>query len=589
MHIEEYIEKITNCVQCGRAATEALRKTSHLIKARSIAYGASFCIFAARLAEAMGARGFFQSILPGKGSLVHQILALAFPSIVCNNWQRILSGKISRQNVLTSIKNAIKTLEQKGIPSMEEANEETISAAVSDATVMLGDAINLLRQIAPRLGMKNHSHVNVYSEIQLMSYRLHIWGVLDALIENPESKTAIIIEWKTSAGDETPTIYQWEIAQVHAYALLEADRLGYDDLKAPILTGKIVPVIIRPKGRTRCYSLSPIFKSSNRGIDLNDLLRKIILTAEHLTLTISNIRSFVDPNIRTLCKVKINLPNGKTKTVEAFRRIPDDLPRGNPRKEYLTWPCRACSLIEECRFYSSFEDRDFIDKIAWRTRYAIYNYRENALKPYKELHRITSEWNVNPNLLKERRLHTLQESGNRIDIFDKAAILDEQIILTRRIRDEEANQYRPLTVRTGRPVLVIFNESHIKDILLRLSFFGRVDEISFETYLLKVSIGPTNQASKLQLEILKNYATAHPEVTNCIVAVEGNVDLTQLELRAVDAYQRATKKAKELKKNKKITDENELRELIDLAQALKSKGEKIFEENLAQLFGTPLY
>ncbi|RLE74000.1 MAG: hypothetical protein DRJ56_08275, partial [Thermoprotei archaeon] len=304
--IEEHVSEITGLRKCGEWAREALSRTSHLVKARSVAYAASFCVYAARLAEAMGVTGFWHSMLPGKGSIVHKLLAIAFPLMILENRDRLAEG--SWHSLLRDptdyVREAEERLDDAGIPVRGEADWRVVDAARKDAAAMLKHAARFVSEASKCIGL-DLAGARVYSEMQLMSYRLHVWGVLDALVEDPYGRRALVIEWKSGADSRrAPRICEWELAQVNVYALMEADRLGYEDPREAVLAGRVVPAVIRPKGDITVYSVSPAYRTCSRSVDLKNLLDRIVLAAEHLTLIVCNVRRLVGEEADRLCKVR---------------------------------------------------------------------------------------------------------------------------------------------------------------------------------------------------------------------------------------------------------------------------------------------
>jgi len=575
--IEKYISEITGFSRCGEWAEEILEETSHLVKARSVAYAASFCVYAARLAEAMGVTGFWHSILPGKGSLVHKLLAVAFPQMVLENRDKLARG--AQRSLLRDpadyVRMAEEKLEDAGIPLGEEAEQMVLDAARRDAGTMLEHAARFVSQASNRVGL-DLNNARVYSEMQLISYRLHVWGVLDALVEDPYNRRALVIEWKSGAEyDKAPQVQSWELAQAHVYALMEADRLGYEEPKEAVLKGHVVPAVIRPRGREPIYSISPVYKTSERREDLGDLLDRIVLAAEHLTLIVCNVNKLVGSEADKLCKVK----GYKDRTVSAFRRVPDGLPGGNPKREPRIWPCRACSMVNECRFYIySSEEPSELDKLAWRARHAVYQVRENALEPYKALRDILRGeelWKL-PSDQRTRKIEEIASrlsgklsGGNRFDVFEEAEATGNGLVLRRRIKESEEREGRVMTVREGKPVAVFFGELHVSDPLLLLTYSGRVGEVSIDGGELSVYVLAPNVASRLSDILFELYLSEWRELTSTVIALETNVDLTQLELKAIDAFQRGTKTASRALK-KEVSEELE----------------KFKQRALAELFGT---
>ena len=144
----------------------------------------------------------------------------------------------------------------------------------------------------------------------------------------------------------------------------------------------------------------------------------------------------------------------------------------------------------------------------------------------------------------------LKESNNRIDYFEYARIdsINHVIELYRPLSLEKKYvdvPFRPLTLREGKPVLVIFRDPYVNNLLLRLSFHGRVDEIDIikknDSDYLVVYVSAPNMASRLSILILDTISKYDNSILKRPFAIEVNVDLTQLELQAIDAFHRATK------------------------------------------------
>ncbi|RLI79707.1 hypothetical protein DRP04_08885, partial [Archaeoglobales archaeon] len=390
---------------------------------------------------------------------------------------------------------------------------------------------------------------------------LHIWGVLDALIEDHINQRAIVIDWKTGEVDRASQITNPDLAQVCAYALLEADRLGFEDPRLPVIQGKIVPIIVRPRGKIAVSSISPVYQTVSRRIEIEEVLDNIILAAEHLTLIMSNVRKHAGKTFDRICRYRTS--RGRA---SAFTRTPDRLPRGNPNNN--RFPCTICPLVDECLFYiATFEDPTELDRLAWRSRYATYSIRENALTPYKEIHDNIGLYSFDAESFEQGELFML-ESGNRIDLFKDAEVLEDSILVKRPIREREEREDRIITLREGRPAALFFHEPHVQSPVLRLSFIGRVDEVTDEGDDVWVTVGAPNIPSRLQPILFRFYLEKWGELSGEIIAVETNVDLTQMELRAIDAFQRGTRR--------RMNERSELGE--DL--------ERLKQEALDVLFGT---
>jgi len=546
--IEDFIVKLTAHPKCGEAVREILRKTAHLVKAKSVAYAAGFCVFAARLAEAMGAIPDLSSTLPGKGTFIHQILALALPKLYYDERFResFINGRLSSGTIRYAVEHSFEELIRYGVVDKEFANKRK-RETIENSCKMIHNLARVLPLLIRELGM-NKDSIRLYTELPLYSYRFHVIGVIDAIIEDPIRKRAIVVEWKT---EKTPS--QWELAQAYVYALLEAERLGLDDpIKAVRDDELIIPIVVRPGGDIPIYSVASIMKTTKREFDRIDMINKILLAAEHLTLIVTTPEKFIDRTTIELCKIT----GASGRIASAFRRVPEGLPRYNPHK-HEKYPCGICIYRDACIFYiMSFEESTELDKYAWRARFAIYNVRENALKPLKELNdlaqvRVSEAGETDRKIFEsidkvEKKLH---ESGNRVDYFEFAEIsVDDYTVYLKRPLSREEVVEGPAnitTVREGKPVLVIFRDNYIINPLLRLSFHGRVDNIDIIEHnghdYVVVAVSAPNMPSRLSLLILDTIAKYDKLFLEKPMAVEINVDLTQLELQAIDAYHRATK------------------------------------------------
>lgn len=524
-----------------------LSGTSHLVRASNVARGAAFCIYAARLAEAIGAVTDFVSIIPGRGRLTHQLLAVALPQIFYGlNRVDFVKGRLPYSTIESYVRNAYNDLVEAGILN-KEAVEESGSKLVNESIMYAVNMINSLSRVMPifinKMGL-NEGSLRLFTELFMYSYRFHIVGIIDAVIEDPISRKALVIEWKTGRTPEN-----WEIAQAYTYALMEAERLGYDDPVGAVRDREdVVPIVIRPTGNIKVYSIADTYRTAGKTINKYELIRNILLSAEHLVLTITEYKDYVDNNTAKICSIK-GLHGQK---ISAFRRAPKDLPRSNPVKYGNKYPCRICMYREACEFYTkTYKDWTLLDRLAYRARHAVYKIRENAQKPIKELYNLYIANNNNIEKLIEaivRRENTLGESGNRIDYFEKASLSESyEIILERQVREYEQS-IEPIklkTLREGKPVLIIFNDPYVNNPLLRLSFHGRVEEIEIKPSRkgdkIYVHVAAPNIPSRLQLEILRRTVSHNLQYLEKIIGVEINVDLTQLELQAIDAFHRGSR------------------------------------------------
>ena len=534
----EVLDDIVNGLRpCKNVLMEGLRGTSHLIKAVSVARAVGRCPFEARLIEVMGASDFMASasVFPGKGLSVHQVLAVAVPRLF-NDFLKYLDFTGAYKSIDDYVKEAFDELVTSGVPPIAEEGGTRKNIILSSARLMAGKFIELMRDVHNR-ELIDLSKARVRSELQLYDYKLHIRGIADLVVENPESKRGVVIEWKTSRGAEggaTPS--SDELAQAYIYAILIAHRLGYPDGTKAVLECNVFPVIIRDRGRINPYSVSHCYPTANRVFDEKNLLNQIKFAATHLILSILDLRkvdnSWDRDKERKICGVKEG-----DKVVVKYRRVPKILFEDkhyllNP-KENKDYPCKSCGLKDACEFYLfSGHGMEEVDKLAWRARYRVFGVRENALQPFYAL-------------AKEGYINSFIRLGgaSRADYFESLEFDSDglKVRLRRPIREEEENRGIPLTVREGKPAIIFLRDAD--EIIYSTNFTGNVDSVSVREDEVNVVVSFEGKYTRLEYFLLKELVEREPNLKQGVVVIEGNVDLTHIELTSIDAFQRATKKA----------------------------------------------
>jgi len=534
----EVLDDIVNGLRpCRNVLMEGLRGTSHLIKAVSVARAVGRCPFEARLIEVMGASDFMASasVFPGKGLSVHQVLAVAVPRLF-NDFLKYLDFTGAYKSIDDYVKEAFDELVTSGVPPIAEEGGTRKNIILSSARLMAGKFIELMRDVHNR-ELIDLSKARVRSELQLYDYKLHIRGIADLVVENPESKRGVVIEWKTSRGAEggaTPS--SDESAQAYIYAILIAHRLGYPDGTKAVLECNVFPVIIRDRGRINPYSVSHCYPTANRVFDEKNLLNQIKFAATHLILSILDLRkvdnSWDRDKERKICGVKEG-----DKVVVKYRRVPKILFEDkhyllNP-KENKDYPCKSCGLKDACEFYLfSGHGMEEVDKLAWRARYRVFGVRENALQPFYAL-------------AKEGYINGFIRLGgaSRADYFESLEFDSDglKVRLRRPIREEEENRGIPLTVREGKPAIIFLRDAD--EIIYSTNFTGNVDSVSVRGDEVNVVVSFEGKYTRLEYFLLKELVEREPNLKQGVVVIEGNVDLTHIELTSIDAFQRATKKA----------------------------------------------
>jgi len=585
---------------CAEAVRIILRETPHLVKARSAATAAATCVFRARLAEAFGVRGFYHSIIPGKGQPLHALLAAAFPRAFQAYRDYGFSGELHAAD--QAVREALDRLADAGL------GNDIDSTVVEPAVSMISNALSTVRDAFEAMAGGEWraalSRAMVFAEAHLMSYNLHVWGVPDAIVEDPVGGLAVVVEWKSYVpeGAAAARVEAEDIAQAITYAMLEAERLYYrptplyyehpgprwtvNDYVDRILGSppngrgaRIIPVIIRrlvrPTPASPVTIPHPLLcrgaRRSARKCEyewLRELIARIVLAAEHLALSVTNIEHYLRRILKGI------IPESSCRGPDnrlVPRRVPRvslwgqdiTLPRGRPLARPPRYPCKVCpdEARVVCEFYVSRGGnlsyslsnqqlamllREALERVrreAWRARFALFKERENALRPYKLyreralLHGVNGDWI-------RGRIDTRLIDGGRLDFFDEARVdvASGELELSRPVTRWEKDHEIVVTLREGKPATVLLREEHVRDPLLRVGFHGVVSEVDydFSQGRLVVRVRAPNNPSRLQVLVLDELRAQQQAYFQGVVAFESNVDLTQIELQGIAAAEIGT-------------------------------------------------
>jgi len=536
LNVEVLYDIVGDLADCRNRLKEGLRASSHLVKAVSVARAVGRCPFEARLIEIMGASDLAAStsVFPGKGQSVHQVLAVAVPRlfidfIAVREFDKALGAV---ENYVNAAYNELR--EARVPPLEEEARTTRGDAVIRSAVEMARVFVQFMRQL-DAMQILDVSEARVRAELQLFDYKMHVRGVPDLVVEEPAKRRAVVVEWKTSLGVEggaTPS--PDEIAQGYVYSIMVAHRLGFKDGAKAVEECAVFPVVIRDKGRKNPYSISRCFKTANSTrLSEEKILKEIKLAATHLILSMLNLKK-VDSSWDREKEKALCGRGGKV----VFRYVPEALRnKGYTLNPHLNtnYPCGSCRLREACKFYLfSKQNPDEVHQLAWRTRYRVYGVRENALLPFYSIAKMS--W---------VRGFIRLEGGARADFFERIEVDEEELKadLIRSVREEEERRGVPLTVREGKPVTIFLGDS--EEIIYSTSFSGNVDKVLREGDELRVVVSFEGKFTKLSYFLLRDLLSREEKLSRGVVAVESNVDLTHIELMAIDAFQRAVKKLAE--------------------------------------------
>jgi len=535
LNVEVLYDIVGNLADCRNRLKEGLRASSHLVKAASVARAVGRCPFEARLIEIMGASDLAAStsVFPGKGQSVHQVLAVAVPRlfvdfIAVREFDKALGA------VESYVNNAYDELREARVPPLEEEARTTRGdAVIRSAAEMARVFVQFMRQLDAKQVL-DVSEARVRAELQLFDYKMHVRGIPDLVVEEPAKRRAVVVEWKTSLGMKggaTPS--PDEIAQGYVYSIMVAHRLGFKDGAEAVQKCAVFPVVIRDKGRKNPYSISRCFNAKSTRLSEEKILKEIKLAATHLILSMLNLKK-VDSTWDREKEKALCGSGGKV----VFRYVPDALRNKgytlNPHVN-TNYPCGSCRLREACKFYLfSKQNPDEVHRLAWRARYRVYGVRENALLPFYSIAKMSWVRGFIP-----------LEGGARADFFERIEVDEEELKadLIRSVREEEERRGVPLTVREGKPVTIFLGDSD--EIIYSTSFSGNVDKVLREGDELRVVVSFEGKFTKLSYFLLRDLLSREEKLSRGVVAVESNVDLTHIELMAIDAFQRAVKKLAE--------------------------------------------
>jgi len=611
---------------------EAYTRTSHVIKATTVAWGSGFCSFAARLMAAIGARKVISENLPGKGSNIHKLLSIAGVRYL-NEWKR--GGNIGKGVLSKIISDSLSELEDLIQVSDKERNE-----ILNRAQAMILNLVKLLPDALHVLGIRREDYEDLrfYAENEMIDYRLHIWGVPDLIIEHPGLKRAIIIEWKSDEGSVTEV----EKHQAYIYAMLEAIRLGhgetFNDLIEAIAPDnventKVLPIIIRPNYAYSDHPLFPVAGKNPRPISIDELrerIERIIVTTTYLTLLIMDIDTLLFGSkikgietTRDRCVASCN-----NRPYYVFRYTPSILPRGYPM--WQGGQCNAClfsdrnSKLRECRFYFGSYEKDMLDKLLWLYRFKVYRERDRDLMVYRVLYELAyyvgglsgfenylyssrysgfkvdldegriERVNVSSGLcgtiaISFRNLNVMRKSRVGVYSIDKEHSIYEGLVLRRRLMPCENLSGEPPRIslpRLRQPVLVVLIEDHVKYPTLGISLFGRVERALLpderdEDVELKcgdkevcIIITPISPYLRLPFKIFNHYV--HEYGLDKVLVIEADADLTNMDLATLHALHMSLKN---------INIEEEVKqELSDLAPEDRRRMLDSVEEAFTEAF-----
>lgn len=585
-YLEELLEKyeVRDPRRCEDASGKILSWTGHIPSVTSVANAAARCRYYARMVESIGVRAPYErnENVSGRGDDVHKILGLA-----------VLAFYEEHGSLRSSADPGA------FVDRVCESDADIVSCEggrVEEARALLRRLLNLLPRLCEVVGT-SPDRLFPLVEQQLASYEVHMKGVPDLVLEDRENMRAIVVDWKT--GDEK--MWKTDEAQVVAYSILEAMRLGYNrsEVKEAILgklSGdtvkevKILPIIIRRSERAELKphpALAPIDKVEDRYRDLGVLIDKVLKAAEFLTMTITNHEKLVGEDLKESCSTYI-----AGKQAKLLRISPPSLPAGNPRRQDR-FPCASngriiCGLAEDCKFYfGEFEEGTLEqEKRIWHERYKIFENKEQQLLIYRALEELFKRrgYDVVIDKMKngegiicdiramDYRFERLYAAGRRR--------IDRKILISLPFADSRANdriekRYELLSIErfefernmirasrqfsgyeasgggeegryhvipVGSTVFVSFIDGPHP--YLSINVFSRVADVEVQDNRIIYMLDSPSPVLRYQMKIAGRYIDIFKKMGRKpeILVIEADVDLTKIELEMLHIMQRMVRK-----------------------------------------------
>lgn len=599
--------------KCVELIDEALKLSTHLVRVRSVARAAGFCAFYGRMAEKMGVYETLEGVTVIRGREVHRILGLA-------SFNLFIEKPTARGSDIDEVAGKYVVGAAEELKDFLDFDEKIIEVATY-LLKRLGRALDKAKRL---LMLDPDDPLFPVVEQTLADYSTRMYGAPDLVLENVEKKKAIVIEWKTYIpGKERKrgsNFFEFEKSQVVAYSILEARRLGINNLKNifesiagikieivkkllesneeaklhPIDVDtirskrllRVLPLIVTSSGG---YPPHPLMYESSRYEDiwkrfvkLYKIFMQTTIAATHLALQIINIPkllsttlSIAEKDLNTRVKESCTTNEG----YPAYSYTPFKYLNTGKPGNWNRYPCNLCPFRGDegpCSFYfGSKKPKDYFDKLMWWARYKVYWDRERDLVSHRAMYELFNHPVIIKTIFSNklgnpveievniggkpyiRRKNTViylvrvkrgsQDLGKfRFDYFkisDARFDKDNNVIeLSRDVRSVEIEKDVKGFLKKS-VYLAIIDPSFETNPLLSINTFVMIDEAFASGD--KIVYRFYNPSPALQHRFtlfgkyLEWYKQRKPEAL--ILAYETPVDLTIMELRAIDAVHRYLK------------------------------------------------
>ncbi|MEM4888727.1 MAG: PD-(D/E)XK nuclease family protein [Thermosphaera sp.] len=643
--------------------------STHLVRVRSVARSAGFCAFYGRMAEKMGVYEVIESSSIVKGRDVHRLLSLASLDLFMNN--PLIDMNPGKKEVEERIKESVKTAynELKGLLDVDISDK-----SINIAETLLRRLINALNKAKNLIGLINEEPLFPIVEQQFADYETRMFGAPDLILENKRGDKAIVVEWKTytPGGKHTNSPSKYEMAQVVAYSILEARRLGKTKLEeifesisgiklielleliklyetqgivksfepnVVISKGllRVLPLIVTPSGgypphplmyKEGSYDKKKVIERFKR---LYDIFIRIVVAAEHLALQIMNVPDLLEKlnyrgrEVIEACSTK--------EGYQAYGYTPFKYLRCGKPGAWNRYPCRACGFKGNkgpCEFYfDKRKPKDYFDKLMWWARFRVYSLRERDLVSHRAMYELFETSSILDKLLSSEEplefeidlgqisnqyvcprndsecvVNMVRVKRGKEDLgkfrFDYFGISDVEfyrenniIVLKRKLRAIEKKNNVVGFLRRSIYLSIIEPDKKTNP-LLSINTFVMIDSASIsedDNYVIYECRSPS-PVLMLNLILFSKYVEIYKRhnPNAFILAYETPVDLTIMELRAIDSLHRYLKevndnadKILEMLKKYDVTGV-EKHDLIDELNIMKQYVPKLEENCDATVF-----
>lgn len=492
-----------------------MKETYYLPPVSVVAKGAGYCSKYAYLNEMIGVGArYMKETTRAVGGEIHKLLAIA-------------SIKIFRdgKRIDEALKYAEGKLEKELNIRIENSDRDTAKDLLT----------SLMTQLDSILSIKSAGYMSMeaYPELQLMDYELHLRGYVDLLLEHKNKDFAVVVEWKTYESSPNNSEY----AQLIAYSMLVAKRLKMD-IKEALEQDKVIPLLIKRKGRKAIVDKKKI----------NEMYDKILTIAQWLTTVSGFYEKYKETRSQYLLQYKGRNTNPFLRFPVSFGKPENQkYPCVIKRKEGKPWQCQ---LIDACKFYNSYDSakRNELSRNMWRERFRVLGRKKLGLAVYRALQEWSHAFNIVDNVKDGKGFDyegkqtlpypiiKVKQRSFRLDVVQLKDGGGYTLIGERDIRKFETVTGLPFVIPQKKPIFLTNLDA--EDPLLSYNLFANIANIEVQNRKVIYTFDIPSKIFKVDI-LLHKELNRYGE----FLIAEADVDLTRLELEAIDAVQRKAEEA----------------------------------------------